>query len=68
MTNSADPDQLASEDRAQFAKTGHIVFSKRRVKKLRLQATFTFIPVIQSQLDGSHPAKCAFKHVQNAQI
>ena len=28
MTNSADPDQLAL-----FAKTGHLVFSKRRVKK-----------------------------------
>ena len=35
MTNSADPDRLASEDAnlsgsAQFAKTGHVVFSKRR--------------------------------------
>ena len=29
MTNSADPDQLAS---SLFAKTGHVVFSKRRVK------------------------------------
>ena len=28
MTKSVDPDQLAS---TQFAKTGHIVFSKRRV-------------------------------------
>ena len=37
MTNSADPDQLASEEAnwsrsTLFAKTGHVVFSKRRVK------------------------------------
>ena len=30
MTNSVDPDQLASL----FAKAGHVVFSKRRVKAL----------------------------------
>ena len=35
MTNSADPDQLADLD-LQFAKTGHVVFSKRRVKRLYL--------------------------------
>ena len=29
MTNSADPDHLAS---SLFAKTGHVVISKRRVK------------------------------------
>ena len=39
MTNSADPDQLASEEAnwsgsTLFAKTGHVVFSKRRVKYL----------------------------------
>ena len=37
MTNSADPDQLASSEAnwsgsALFAKTGHVVFSKRRDK------------------------------------
>ena len=37
MTNSADPDQLASSEAnwsgsTLFAKTGHAVFSKRRVK------------------------------------
>ena len=37
MTNSADPDQLASSKANRsgstlFAKTGHIVFSNRRVK------------------------------------
>ena len=37
MTNSADPDQLASLEAnwsgsTLFAKTGHVVFSKRRVK------------------------------------
>ena len=36
MTNSADPDQLASEEANRsgstlFAKTEHVVFSKRRV-------------------------------------
>ena len=39
MTNSADPDQLASSEAngsgsTPFAKTGHVVFSKRRVNKL----------------------------------
>ena len=39
MTNSADPDQLASSEAnwsgsTLFAKTGHVVFSKRRVKKV----------------------------------
>ena len=33
MTNSADPDQLAS---SVFAKTGHVLFSKRRVNKFVL--------------------------------
>ena len=33
MTNSADPDQLAnSSGSTLFAMTGHILFSKRRVK------------------------------------
>ena len=37
MTNSADPDQLASEEAnwsgsTLFAKTGHVVFSKSIVK------------------------------------
>ena len=39
MTNSADPDQLASSEAnwsgsTLFAKTGHVLFSKRRVKNL----------------------------------
>ena len=40
MTNSADPDQLASSSEANlsgstlFAKTGHVVLSKRRVKMI----------------------------------
>ena len=39
MTNSADPDQLASSEAnwsgsALFAKTGHVVFGKRRVKRV----------------------------------
>ena len=37
MTNSADPDQLASSEAngsgsTLFAKIGHVVFSKRKVK------------------------------------
>ena len=37
MTNSADPDQLTSSEAngsgsSLFAKTGHVVYSKRRVK------------------------------------
>ena len=38
MTNSTDPDQMASSEAklfrsALFAKTGHVVFSKRRVNR-----------------------------------
>ena len=34
MTNRADPDQLASSESGStlFAKTRHVVFSKRRIK------------------------------------
>ena len=44
MTNSADSDQLASSEAnwsgsTLFAKTGHVVFSKRRIK-LRVEAPF----------------------------
>ena len=46
MTNSADPDQLASSEANSsgfilLAKTGHVVFSKRRVKKRPRSATIT---------------------------
>ena len=34
MTNSADPDQLASSGSTLFVKAGHVVFSKRRVKTI----------------------------------
>ena len=37
MANSADPDQLANwSGSTLFAKTGHIMFSKRRIKKYQL--------------------------------
>ena len=40
MTNSADPDQLAFSEAngsgtTLFAKTGHVVFSKRKVKSVK---------------------------------
>ena len=43
MANSADPDQLASSEAnwsgsTLFAKTGHDVFSKRRVKVLSFKS------------------------------
>ena len=42
MTNSADPDQLASSEAnwsgsTLFAKTGHVMLSKRRVKYFKKQ-------------------------------
>ena len=38
MTNSADPDQWASsEGSTQFAKTRHVMFSKRKVKQPRYE-------------------------------
>ena len=45
MTNSADPDQLASSEAnwsgsALFAKTGHVVFSKRRVNSFPASGNF----------------------------
>ena len=43
MTNSADPDRLTSSEAnrsgsALFAKTGHVMFSKRRVKNQKIIA------------------------------
>ena len=54
MTNSADPDQLASEEANRsgstvFAKTGHVVFSKRMVKKKK-KKEFTH-PVVRETAD-----------------
>ena len=45
MTNSADPDQLASSEANRsgttlFAKTGHVVFSKGRVKEMVILIPF----------------------------
>ena len=45
MTNSADPDQLASSEAnwsgsTLFARAGHVVFSKRRVKLVSNAAEF----------------------------
>ena len=51
MTNSADPDQLASSEAnwsgsALFAKTGHVVFSKKRVKQ---NNTFRGLHLVQKE-------------------
>ena len=62
MTNSADPDQLVSESTL-FAKTGHVEFSKRRVK---LQSKDTF--GILSRHLGRTKRNYVFEHEQNAQI
>ena len=45
MTDSADPDQLASSEAnwsgfSLFAKTGHVVFSKRRVNTVLASSDF----------------------------
>ena len=50
MTNSADPEQLASSDAnwsgsTLFAKTGHVVFSKRRVNPFMLSGFFYHKPL-----------------------
>ena len=47
MANSADPDQLASSEAnrsgsTQFAKTRHVVFSKKRVKIRLLDLDFCY--------------------------
>ena len=42
MTNSADPDLLASSGSTLFAKTGHVMFSKRRVNVM-LHSIFSFL-------------------------
>ena len=52
MTNSADPDQLASSEAnwsgsALFAKTGHVMFSKRRVK-----IVFAYIQIQQASINS----------------
>ena len=48
MTNSADPDQLASSEAnwsgsTLFAKTGHVMFSKRRVKVMSSRSVYLAI-------------------------
>ena len=53
MTNNADPDQLASSEANRsgstlFAKTGYVVFSKRRVntcdaEKIKMPQTLLFV-------------------------
>ena len=57
MTNSADPDQLASSEAnwsvsTLFAKTGHAVFSKRRIKFHCLHEE-----TLHSWLSKMHPVK-----------
>ena len=52
MTNGADPDQLASSEAnwsgsTLLAKTGHIVFSKRRVKMLTSTCAHSFASNLQ---------------------
>ena len=61
MTNSADPDQLASSKAnwsgsTLFAKTGHVVFSKRRVKR---RNEYSFEPNVR---------KCTVGHVRQTKI
>ena len=47
MTNSADPDQLAScSESTLFAKTGHVVSSKRRVKTKMTNISLVYISLI----------------------
>ena len=78
MTNSADPDQLASSEAnwsgsTLFAKTGHVVFSKRRVDHCIFQKTCQvslwklFKPLKKkkkkcwtfiSKYNNRHPAQC----------
>ena len=57
MTNSADPDQLASSEAnlsgsgsALFAKTGHVMFSKRRVKTSFFQYISSFLVIPHSSI------------------
>ena len=43
MTNRADPDQLASSGSTLFAKTEHVLFSKRRVKIERMHYVLSIV-------------------------
>ena len=56
MTNSADPDQLASSGSTLFAKTGHVVLSKRRVNKAN--SSDTEVPVLDLKLSVSKETIC----------
>ena len=58
MTNSADPNQLASEEAnlsgaTLFAKTGHVLFSKRRVKLVLACFTLTRLQQYQEKINCS---------------
>ena len=70
MTKSADPDQLASSETnwsgsTQFAKRGHVVFSKRRVKvdKINKKTLHSYNKVVfLSHLDVSMTAVRSIQH------
>ena len=61
MTNSADPDQLASSEAEAkcsrstlFAKTGHVVFSKRRVNSVKSARLALLLNIKTSRLMKLH--------------
>ena len=66
MTNSADLDQLATSEAngsgsALFAKTGHVVFSKRRFKRSLPRKERIFFKGRQKAIDKvSYPKLCIF--------
>ena len=64
MTNSADPDQLAS---TLFAKIGHVVFSKRRVKSNSSEFLYIFLLAYLELCSGSaYAVVCCPSSVHNA--
>ena len=70
MTNSADLDQLASEEAngsgsTLFAKTGHIIFSKRRVKSdlKYIYLLFFFMSVLTIAQISLCPSVCLSLHM-----
>ena len=61
MTNSVDPDQLASSEAnwsgsTLFAKTGHVVLSKGRVKTNEPAHSRTYNKTYETRKDSDQPA------------
>ena len=73
MTNSADPNQLASSEAnwsgsTLFAKIEHVLFTKRRVKKAYQTRTLIFVYYLGNSVDKIDDSSLLFLHTVESKI